>query len=188
VSIRCVLVGIVTSRCRRALAAPDKTGETERHGLCNQSVIMKLSKTFLGTALVVLFSAQIGCGGADASADPSAGSSESDLTKRSSSVKFADFESDAVDIANSMSDGPDCSFTSSTSGGKLTLTVTNGKDSTEIVTSSSDTIALSKKDGGSTRIYKISGVGTLTIVEADDAFISAEISTSKKSTTCEIDF
>lgn len=116
-------------------------------------------------------------------------SSASDL-KKGGGVKFADFASDAKEMASHMDQGDDCSFGISAKGSSLTLTVTESGKTTEIEVSSKDAVTKSEKDDGSTRIYKIKGVGTVTFITADDAFISAAVtSTATKTTsTCEIDF
>jgi hypothetical protein len=143
------------------------------------------------SAFVLLSVSQIACGGADPSSagvDDANASSEEDLSN-GTKVSFKDFKATVDDEGSRMNDIDECGFGTSDVAGGVKITVRNGGDSTDIVVKATDSIRLSTDKEGS-QIYKIRGVGTVTLLTADDAFQRDSVSstTTHKSTECEIDF
>jgi len=155
---------------------------------------VKLPSIIFGSALVILFGTQIGCSGSDTASTADTeqtGSDEGDL-KKANTVKFTDFANEVQSEEDFFAEGDDCSLAIASDSGSMTLTVTEGKTSTQIVVSDRATITLSDKSNGdsSNKTFKVRGIGSINFLHADDAFESVTIvsDATKATSTCEIDF
>jgi len=152
---------------------------------------MKLTALLLGSLLISLAGAQIGCSAASPDIDPSSidDGSESEL-RGAKTVKYSEFVADVLDLASQIGEG-DCSFTAKSQGGTLTVTATDEEAHTTTITvSARDKITRTTKADGEYQSYKIAGVGSVLLVRADDMYNAATVGSTKtgKSASCEIDF
>jgi len=141
-------------------------------------------RSCLAFALVALPLLQ-GCTSQTSDTEETSGT-DSALSAHANTVSFDDFAK-AIDQSNMTQDmGGDCSFTSTKTAGGLELSLTSSGTTVKVSIAKSDRITLKTKNEQST--YTIAGVGSVEILNADDAFDRVTLSSKAKSAACEVDF
>jgi hypothetical protein len=105
-----------------------------------------------------------------------------------SRTTFVAFKKDVLDEAQRFADEEDCAVEAKESSSGLTLSISENGRPVKLTIPSNAKITLSIKK--EQKVYEIEHVGSVTILNADDAFMTFGVaSTSPKgSATCEIDF
>jgi hypothetical protein len=148
-------------------------------------------RTFvMASALVLSAFGGIGCSASPTGSEgESASSAPSELRKKHGSDVSLSALKQAMNDVQEWADGGDpCSFSVSGSASRLELKLTADGDTAAMSVADDDAITMKTADEGSTTIYRIAGVGEITVTLADDAFDRVEIVPEHgSSATCEID-
>jgi anionic cell wall polymer biosynthesis LytR-Cps2A-Psr (LCP) family protein len=102
-------------------------------------------------------------------------------------ISFDDFAKTVADNEMSEDTGADCSFASTKSSDGLEITMI-GDDKTTVTLSIPRDARITVKTKNEQATYTIAGVGSVEILNADDAFNRVTVSSKSKSAACEVDF
>ena len=146
-----------------------------------------LSSGIGALVLVVVFSVQ-GCATASSPEENAADTASAVSAGHAKTVTFDDFAKIVSNNEMDANGGGDCSFASTRHGSSLDLTLTSADGNVKLSVSSHDRIVVTSKQEVFT--YTIEGVGSVDILNADDAFNRVTVSTigDSKSASCEVDF